>query len=175
MEFPWTELTAALGAAITAGIATALSKLRKLLNEFKPNGGTSMRDAINRIENVAAANTGRIQALAADTSRAVWEASADGRCTFMNRTGLRWVKRTMSELRGNGWLVTIHPDDLGRIRRMWSDCVKSERAFEASYRLIDSQGEAIPITAHSHPLRDSRGTIVGWLGICERPGAPNQT
>jgi hypothetical protein len=48
-----TEWAAAIGAAVTvlAGVYSVLRiMIKSLLSEFKPNGGTSLKDQVNRIE-----------------------------------------------------------------------------------------------------------------------------
>jgi hypothetical protein len=42
--------------AIEADVATLRTKIREVAHEVKPNGGSSMRDQINRIEQATGAN-----------------------------------------------------------------------------------------------------------------------
>jgi hypothetical protein len=45
------ELVAAFGAALTAILGSIFAMMRFLIKEFRPNGGGSTKDQLNRLEN----------------------------------------------------------------------------------------------------------------------------
>lgn len=45
------ELLAALGGAVVAILTPIFAMMRFLIKEFKPNGGSSTKDQLNRLEN----------------------------------------------------------------------------------------------------------------------------
>jgi len=140
-ESPWAEVLAGIGALILLGIRLGYSHLRKLLEhaaakqsqklekiegEFSNNGGSSLRDAVDRIENSVSANTGRIWGMLADARSARWETDAKGDYTYMNRTGLRWTGRPFSDIRGRGWINAVAPEDRDRVVAEWFKAERSE-------------------------------------------------
>jgi PAS domain S-box-containing protein len=182
-NIPWTEIAAAFGSLILISLrlcyshlkkqlkshnSEAVAKLEKIGSEFSNNGGSSLRDAIDRIEGVTVMNTGRIWAMMADDSSARWEADVKGECIYMNRTGMKWAGRSFAELRGRGWVNVIDPLDRARVVKEWFDAVRDGRSFESHYSWLDINNDPIPVSAVSHPLRDAKGVVTGWIGVCER-------
>lgn len=45
------ELLAALGGAVVAILTPIFAMMRFLIKEFKPNGGSSIKDQLNRLDN----------------------------------------------------------------------------------------------------------------------------
>lgn len=45
------EILAALGAAVVAILTPIFAMMRFIIKEFKPNGGSSTKDQLNRLEN----------------------------------------------------------------------------------------------------------------------------
>jgi hypothetical protein len=45
------ELVAAFGGALTAILGSIFAMMRFLIKEFRPNGGSSVKDQLNRLEN----------------------------------------------------------------------------------------------------------------------------
>lgn len=180
--FPWTELAASIGSVLIVGMTITLKWLRRIAQETRHNGGASMKDSLrviegsvgrledghHRIETAISETSGKVWALTEDSDNAVWETDASGACTAMNRTGLRWVQRTFAEVENWGWLCIIAPDDRERVHKAWQQCVEQGRSYEDDYNWIDRHGTLIPISIHSHPLRDRKGSISKWVGICVR-------
>jgi hypothetical protein len=46
------ELVAAFGGALTAILGSIFAMMRFLIKEFRPNGGSSTKDQLNRLENL---------------------------------------------------------------------------------------------------------------------------
>jgi|688.fasta_scaffold442558_2 hypothetical protein len=46
------ELVAAFGGALTAILGSIFAMMRFLIKEFRPNGGGSTKDQLNRLENL---------------------------------------------------------------------------------------------------------------------------
>jgi PAS domain S-box-containing protein len=59
----------------------------------------------------------------------------------------------------------LHPDDHEETRRIWSSCLKTERANEVSFRAVDAQGGYRWFLSRAEPLRAPDGTILYWIGI----------
>lgn len=138
-------------------------KLELILQEIRPNGGTSLRDAINRIELNSAHMRERQTAFFNYQDVAVFEADAKGLWTWANRGFLNLVQMSLDELQGRGWVNSIAPESRAFVEKEWSDCVAEDRAFSAEY-FIRRDDETIKVFAVAHPLR-SQGKLIGFLGF----------
>jgi PAS domain S-box-containing protein len=140
-------------------------KLDKVTEEFSPNGGSSLRDATNRIEEQLALYDSRNKAMVAQSDEAIFETDAAGLCVWCNRTYLEITNTTPEEVYGTGWVNNIHPEDSEEVFEKWNESVEHEREFDLKYRFINKDDESIPVHVHSYPLRNNYQDIVGYLGI----------
>jgi PAS domain S-box-containing protein len=69
---------------------------------------------------------------------------------------------------GASWdshIPRVHPDDQEETRRVWSTCVRTGRAGEASFRVRNAEGEYRWFLSRAEPLRASDGTLLYWIGV----------
>src|SRR5712671_5984753 len=59
----------------------------------------------------------------------------------------------------------LHPDDQEETRRVWSECLKTGRAGEVSFRVRNAEGNYRWFLSRAEPLRSNDGTILNWIGI----------
>jgi formate hydrogenlyase transcriptional activator len=62
-------------------------------------------------------------------------------------------------------LAFLHPDDHDETRRIWSDCLRTERAGEVNFRARNAQGRYRWYICRVEPLRADDGTLLYWTGI----------
>lgn len=146
-----------------------------IVSELRLNGGTSVKDAINRNEatllrieaNLSLANE-RQRARMLDTPEMIFETDVNGDCVWVNRTYTRTVQRAMPELLGKGWVNGIASDEREGVVSEWYKSVEEDREFEMDFSFQTPDGIMIPITCRSYRMRDqSTGRIIGYLGHCE--------
>jgi PAS domain S-box-containing protein len=69
---------------------------------------------------------------------------------------------------GAAWdahIPLLHPDDHEETRRVWSDCLKTGRASEVSFRVRNAAGQYRWFLSRAEPRRGNDGTILCWIGI----------
>src|SRR3984893_13141292 len=103
-----------------------------------------------------------------------WYALPNGALTFVNeRTAdylglpkdhpLRSGKDT-----GADWdshIPLLHPDDREETRRVWSECLRTGRSGEVSFRVRSAEGGYRWFLSRAEPVRANDGTILYWIGI----------
>jgi PAS domain S-box-containing protein len=62
-------------------------------------------------------------------------------------------------------IFIIHPDDRDVARQSWEDCLRTQAAVEASFRIRNSKGEYRWFLVRAEPLRSDDGTLLYWVGI----------
>jgi hypothetical protein len=86
--------------------------LASIAKEVRPNGGASLRDAVERTEKSVAILGGVMRAHhSADDTYARFEADGIGLYSWVNPTYLRWAERSMHETEGYGWINCIGLED----------------------------------------------------------------
>jgi len=103
-----------------------------------------------------------------------WYANATGGLTFVNTRCADYLGLPSDHpLRfgietGAAWdshIAFLHPDDHAETRRVWSDCLRTGRAGEVSFRVRNAEGAYRWFLSRAEPLRATDGTILYWIGI----------
>jgi PAS domain S-box-containing protein len=67
---------------------------------------------------------------------------------------------------GMGWMEYIHPEDKEKATSEWKTCVDSGVNYEAEYRMRSRDDLYRWFRARAVPIRDDKGAIIRWYGIC---------
>lgn len=149
-------------------VAHMYDQVQNLAKQFQRNGGTSVRDSLDRIESIARHQEERMRVMLGMVPFAITETDAAGGLVYANRTYLRWTGREDEELRGEGWVNALDPRDRERVMREWRAAVASQRSFESRFRLLDADGKPFIVYARAIPLRTLSGTVSGYIAIIAR-------
>ena len=98
-------------------------------------------------------------------SLAVWQSDSLGMCIHVNVMYREMLGFQLSELAGDQWKQSIHPDDKNAVYAEWSSAVKDHRPFNMCCRWLTKDGEVIPVHAQASVLLDSQGRVSGWVGF----------
>lgn len=96
----------------------------------------------------------------------IWMSGTDKLSTFFNKGWLDFTGRSMKEQLGNGWAAGVHPDDLERCLRTYTNAFDARADFEIEYRLRRFDGEYRWIFDQGVPRFESNGTFCGYIGSC---------
>jgi PAS domain S-box-containing protein len=103
-----------------------------------------------------------------------WYALPNGALTFVNeRTAdylglLKDDRLRLGTRTGADWdshIPLLHPDDREETRSGWSDCLRTGRAGEVSFRVRNAEGGYRWFLSRAEPVRDANGTLLYWIGI----------
>ena len=94
-----------------------------------------------------------------------WSARPDGSADFFNQHYLDFVGLSAEQVRGWGWTVAVHPDDLNSLAGVWHSIMVSGKAGEAEARLRRFDGVYRWFLFRANPLYNESGDIVEWFGI----------
>src|SRR5882762_4458567 len=62
-------------------------------------------------------------------------------------------------------IAVLHPEDQEETRRVWSECLRTGRPGEVSFRARNAAGGYRWFLSRAEPLRSNDGTILYWIGI----------
>lgn len=155
-----------LMAGIDRGAAVE-TMVKSIKLEVMPNGGSSLRDSVARTEATVNLLVGQVRARAdADVDTATLDCDGDGRVEWLSRALMTWTQRTSDELKGHGWISSIHPSEREDVAEEWARCIKYNRQFDSAFRLIDRDGDAVLVRMSAMPVTTRRtGTtnVVRWV------------
>lgn len=153
------------------------------VKELLPNGGSSLRDSVNRIETETLKQSGALEvvnrkiekldqtqwAMAQDARCGIFEAGSDGMIFRVNQTFSRLVGRDQAELIGNNWAVCIDELDRDRVMGEWNNAVEYSRDFEMVFKFRHSDGHDFRAMVKARAIQatmtpGSTRHVSGWLG-----------
>ncbi|MEH2179703.1 hybrid sensor histidine kinase/response regulator [Nostoc sp.] len=109
----------------------------------------------------------RYRYLAEAIPQLVWTTKPNGECDFFNQNWCEYTGLTLEQSLGSGWLTALHPDDVQRADKVWSDAVKNSTIYNNEYRFKRAaDGSYRWQLARGLPLKDEQGFVVKWFGTC---------
>jgi len=133
-------------------------------SELLPNGGSSVRDALNRIEHSVALTNERQRARMLDSVDMVFETDSEGNCIWVNRTYARITNRLPAELLGHGWVNAIAAEDRNHVTEGWYTSTRENREFDMEFSFATPEGVKIPARVRSYKMKDTHDETLGYLG-----------
>jgi PAS domain-containing protein len=171
-QFLWKPLNKFVRNASHIGhsLNSALPVLIKIAEEFKPNGGNSLRDVVNRIEINQAVSDQRHRAIYAYLDLPVFEADAKGAYTFVSKDWCNAVNLFPEQAFADGWINSVHPEDRQKVMSEWRNAVTEKREFALDYRLaVPPDREAGRVYARAFPARvTAERPVVGYVGTLRK-------
>lgn len=140
------------------------TKIDALLMEFRPNGGGSMRDALDRIERNMEFVTGMRRAHQNLSNVAMVETDATGRVVWVNRGFVRLFGVDEASVLGSGWVNTVVADEREWAERTWLHAIQEEREFDETITYVNREnGRCFRARATAAPIRGGHGEVLGYL------------
>jgi diguanylate cyclase (GGDEF)-like protein/PAS domain S-box-containing protein len=106
------------------------------------------------------------QTMAEAVPEIIWTADPNGEDDFFNRRCFEYTGLTLEQMRGTGWKVCVHPDDLEDCFRKWQRALRTGEPYDVEYRLRGKDGTYRWFLGRANPVRDAKGEIVKWFGTC---------
>ncbi len=159
---------------ITCPVPEIVDTLKNIQKELRPNGGSSLRDAINKIDTKVTALSSKLAAMQAshdimsDTLNICrWASDVNGKIIFINSPLKRLLGSTDDlSLLGDGWTNSVLKEDRDNTICEWMRCVNAGIEYNDDFRVLNLQKGIIRITSHAKPSRNMHtGIIEGWVGV----------
>ncbi|HYH16830.1 MAG TPA: PAS domain S-box protein [Flavisolibacter sp.] len=126
-----------------------------------------MRHAVQKQAEVEAQLTAaneELQFVTDTMPQLVWATEANGYAYFFNKGWLDYTGLNLDDVKGDGWMQSLHPDDLERTADAWMHAYKDGAAYTIEYRLKRHDGAYRWFLTRGTPMKDSYGKILKWYG-----------
>lgn len=148
------------------------SKIKLISEEFRPNGGSTLRDAINRIEEKVTLTEQKTVAIIKSLPLGTWVSDSKGKCVDLNKSFCNITGRTESELKGDNWINWIVQTERDDVFEEWNKCVNNVLNFDMIYRFTLPNQKVQKVHAIAYQLRNEKGALIGFLGTLYAIGEP---
>jgi PAS domain S-box-containing protein len=145
------------------------SRVKERTEELtRVNRRLEMDIRLRQVAQEALAESERVfRTLTASSPVGIFQANAEGRCTYANARMERLTGRVAAELSENGWRKTVHPEDLPGALEEWERAARANREFERALRLVTPKGEVRWVFVRGTALRAASGEMSGFVGTVE--------
>ena len=96
----------------------------------------------------------------------IWMSGTDQRCTYVNQPWLDFTNRSLTQELGNGWLDSIHPEDVPASFETYVRAFDRREPFTMQYRLRRHDGEYRWVLDRGVPRFNADGSFLGYIGSC---------
>jgi PAS domain S-box-containing protein len=173
---PISGINGALYASFLATVAGFLSGIALLADERAKSDIADAKDKWSRAqaevaerrraEAVLRESEERFRNMADTAPVMIWVSDADGNCTFMNSPWLEFTGRSLENELGQGWIASIHPEDLDRCFQAVSSSPHGHHGFRIECRVRRADGEYRWVLCNALPRFQAGGALLGHIGSC---------
>ncbi len=96
----------------------------------------------------------------------IWMSRTDKLCNYFNEPWLQFTGRPLAAELGDGWADGVHPQDLPRCLRTYTDSFDRKEPFRMQYRLRRYDGEYRWILDNGVPRFTEGRQFTGYIGSC---------
>jgi PAS domain S-box-containing protein len=108
----------------------------------------------------------------------IWTARPDTTLDFLNHTCVEFTGRPIEQLLNEGWLDSVHPEDLDRCLQTYGPAFEARTPFFMEYRVRHADGRYRWVLATGVPKYGADGSFAGYIGcdvdITERRNAEDR-
>lgn len=143
-----------------------LTELTKTIeHEVKTNSGSSLKDAVKRIERSQHYFFSKLRHDAQFSNECLFETDASGNVTFVNRALCELLNVETFDLLNRAWLSRIEPAIRERVKNEWKDSIENKIPFDSKQDVIDGRnGELFSVRVQAQPHLDESGNLAGFFG-----------
>lgn len=138
-------------------------KLDSLVAELRPNGGKSLRDLVEKINENTTYNREYVRATLDNDFQMIYETDSNGEYLWVNNTYARYTNKQIDDLLGYGWLNSVCADCRSKVRNEWESSIEEHRDFNMEYDIIGFNNEKLKVVSNAKPIKLS-GIIKGYYG-----------
>ncbi len=150
-------------------IPSIQENLKIIADQLVPNGGSSLRDAVDRLE----ANQvlmGRKQGIMLETGRImILTMDPGGSVVDVSEPLCDMLDRNKEDLLGNNWISAVHPDDRLELEEQWNSAIDARRNMDTSFRfMVDGERECVGVVMKASALPAVKNKSNGYLAVITR-------
>jgi PAS domain S-box-containing protein len=150
-------------------LLTEMREIKSNQNEFKkemhPNGGSSFKDQLNRIEDQGNNTYALTGAKLHVDQQAMFVTDKQGKVTSNNYQHQMLTGFSADQVKDDSWILVIDPVDRQRVRESWQQAIDEQREFSEDIMYVTPRGRKYKVHVKAARQLDSAGKIRGWLGV----------
>ena len=147
----------------------AIKRIEAIAKQFSPNGGSSLRDAIDRVERGVTFGEKRSRVMfdsQGESNKGWFETDKVGNCVFVSNSWCKMHEAQRDEALGTGWLNVVSESSYANFVTAWHNAIEGSRSFDLIY-LGHKQRQ---FHMHAERVVSAGGDLIGYIGFVEARG-----
>jgi PAS domain S-box-containing protein len=145
--------------SITEDIEELKESIGKISDEFKNNGGSSLKDQIDKLTKSTDTILYRQRWILDNRQEPIFETDEQGNFTWVNDSLTRLTDRTFRELKGNNWINCLEESSRAKVSDSWHSAIDDKRNFEQELEIVDNKNRHF--SAKCIATRQEDGKYIG--------------
>jgi len=139
----------------------------KMQQDFgEADGYSSLNlNRINKIEDDIYTLSLKMRLLTGGCPDLMFETDKYGDYIWANKKYLESTGRSMDDMNGTGWILSVHHQDRHLVLNEWKYCIEQGRNYDMEYKMLKRDGTPFAVEAHAYPVRAKDKDIIGWIGV----------
>jgi len=108
----------------------------------------------------------RYRTLAESAQTLIWASGTDNKYEYFNTKFQDFIGSSDEEIHEKGWLKRIHPSDLDKYLRTFSQSFDNHTPYTITYRIKRYDGKYRWLLEEGKPRYDRGGIFLGYIGSC---------
>ena len=96
----------------------------------------------------------------------LWITDETGNMTYVNETWLNWTGKPLESHLGNGWLDSVHTDDIEQANTVFTHDFLQQQYHESHFRIVHTNGQERSLICTGNPQFDNQQKFKGFIGAC---------
>ncbi|MHB2150690.1 PAS domain-containing sensor histidine kinase [Calditrichota bacterium LG25] len=117
-------------------------------------------------EELSKENMTRFQTLIAASGQIIWSTDASGQVVEDVPGWRAFTGQSLEQVKGEGWLSSIHPEDLSNVQKAWNHALATKTDFKGEFRIRRHDGVYRWFIVRAVPVRNEGVGVHGWIGAC---------
>jgi len=137
--------------------------------EVRPNGGSSLRDAVDRVEQTLLFREFAQESFMSEMGVATFVTDSEGLFIKVNREFCRITVLTEEECMGDRWINAVPERERERTVSSWRLAVRDKRDWTLrNAKLQTAEGVEFPVRIFAYAVKDRNRNFVGHHGFVRR-------
>ncbi|RYD72165.1 MAG: PAS domain S-box protein, partial [Verrucomicrobiaceae bacterium] len=108
----------------------------------------------------------RYRSLVLASAQVIWVTDPNGNPIQGQPSWCALTGQNEEELKGQGWLSAVHPDDREGAQRIWKEAVEKKSYYSVEFRIRATGKGYRDFAVRGAPVLDLDGSIREWVGTC---------
>lgn len=135
-------------------------KIEQMHYQLSPNSGTSVLDAVKRIDNNVKDLNRKLMSFEQIYSSPLFKTDKNGKFEWINLEFSKLLGVSIFDIRGDRWLSLVHPEDRERVKDDWNNTFENSGVFHSEFRMVNMVNRSQhKILASAIPVPSEDGTL----------------